>query len=60
VLAYPEGFLGAGIAISVGLDGPGSEYGQGKEVFLSPKPSTPAVVHTQFPIQWVQGFLSEE
>jgi len=59
VLASPKGFLGAGIAISVGLDRPRFEYRQGKEVFLSPKPSTPAVVHT---VSHSMGarFLSQE
>ena len=40
-----------GIAIDYGLDGPGSNPG-GDEIF---RPSSPALGHTQPPVQWVPG-----
>jgi hypothetical protein len=43
---------------TVGLDGSGSDIGQGQEIFSSPKLSRLPLLPTHSPIQWVSGFIA--
>ena len=45
------------IATSFGLDGPGFEFRQGSEVFLSSKTVEIGSGATRRPVQWVLGFI---
>jgi len=47
-----------GTAIRYGLDGSGSDIGQGQEIFSSPKPFRLSLLPTHPPVQWVSGFVA--
>jgi hypothetical protein len=47
-----------GTAIRHGLDGSGSDIGQGQEIFSSPKLFRLPLVPTQLPVQWVSVFVA--
>jgi hypothetical protein len=50
-------FENCNFVVGCGLDSPGLESLQGKEIFLVSTPSTQALGPIQFSIQWVTAFI---